>query len=167
MGEKRVFEQIDLESDPPQWRMVSGRNEEVCPWSDLIYYNPASSGTSARDSSASTPGPVAMGSRHETGEMTSDALPAAEATPAGEAERVEDEDVPSEVAATSLPGSPTSYHQDAMDPKMAQRRHLEMTAVVGDIRSQGRASVQVRISWRKALLHFDVLHLFRLMNRLH
>ena len=85
MGEKRVFEQIDLESDPPQWRMVSGRNQEVCPWSDLIYYNPARiSGTSARDSSAVSSGPVAMGSLHETGEVTSDEVPAGLPTVAGD-----------------------------------------------------------------------------------
>ena len=107
MTERRSFEQIDLTGQIPMWRMVDDRNREICSAAPLVYYNvvrPTSarmeSGESAhsRGESASSIGPVAMGSLHETAEVTTDVVPAAVA-----AERAEEETViPSEAAPTSI-----------------------------------------------------------------
>ena len=110
MTERRSFEQIDLTGQIPMWRMIDDRNREICSAAPLVYYNvvrPTSarmeSGESAhsRGESASSIGPIvpiAMGSLHETGEVTSDL-----ATAAGAAEREEEDTaVPSEAVPTSV-----------------------------------------------------------------
>ena len=107
MTERRSFEQIDLTGQIPMWRMIDDRNREICSAAPLVYYNvvrPTSarmeSGESAhsRGESASSIGPVAMGSLHETAEVTPDVVPAAVAAEREE----EDTAVPSEAVPTSV-----------------------------------------------------------------
>ena len=105
MSGKDLVEEIDLTRAVPRWRVVSRRNQEYVPCSDLIYYS-----SSAQHSASSFSGPVAMGSRGGSDEVpaaaaatANDALPAAEATPVVEVERAEDAVEPSEVPSEAVP----------------------------------------------------------------
>ena len=109
MTERRSFEQIDLTGQIPMWRMIDDRNREICSAAPLVYYNvvrPPSarmeSGESAhsRGESASSLGPVAMGSIHETPEVA----PATDVPPAAAAAEREEENttVQSEAVPTSV-----------------------------------------------------------------
>ena len=91
MSGKDLVEEIDLTRPVARWRVVTRRNQEYLPWSDLIYYS------SSAPSSAGPIVPIAMGSLHETGEVPSDLVTAAVA-----AEREEEDTlVPSEAVPTS------------------------------------------------------------------
>ena len=87
-----VVEQIDLTVNPPQWRAIDRRNRVVCEPAPLIYYHPARDRDTVPESS------TAMGSLHETGEVTSGVVPAAVAAERDE----EDTVVPSEAVPTSI-----------------------------------------------------------------
>ena len=118
--------------------MVSGRNQEVCPWSDLIYYNPA---RSARDSSTVSSGPRAIGSRRETGEMTSDEIPGAAAATANDADRAEDAVEPSVV--------PSEAVEAELDARLGQSIEA-LTGYTPEKRAEGesRHDYEVRLrSW--------------------
>ena len=93
MSGKDLVEEIDLTRPVARWRVVTRRNQEYVPWSDLIYYS-----SRAPHSASSSSGPIAMGSLHETGEVTADAAPAAVAAEREE----EDTAVPSEAVPTSV-----------------------------------------------------------------
>ena len=92
MSGKDLVEEIDLTRPVARWRVVTRRNQEYVPWSDLIYYS------SSAPSSSGPIVPIAMGSLHETGEVPSDLATAAVA-----AEREEEDTlVPSEAVPTSV-----------------------------------------------------------------
>ena len=93
MSGKDLVEEIDLTRPVARWRVVTRRNQEYVPWSDLIYYS-----SRAQHSASSSSGPIAMGSLHETGEVTSDVATAAVAAEREE----EDTAVPSEAVPTSV-----------------------------------------------------------------